>query len=100
MTEFDLKKFKDALTSTDDPIDVLDDLDEFEKIAAEPWEADHKYQSRTTVYRHKPSGRFVTVAESRSGSYWSDYDYTVPMLAEVEPQEITKTVYHSKGDWI
>ncbi|CAJ6883161.1 Uncharacterised protein [Burkholderia pseudomallei] len=100
MTEFDLEKFKAALTSEDDPIDVLEDLDEFMKVTRGQWVSDHKHEHRETVYLHKPSGRFVTVAESRSGSYWSDYEYDAPMLAEVEPREITKTVYHAKGGWV
>lgn len=100
MTEFKLEKFKAALMSEDDPIDALEDLDEFMKVTRGQWVSDHKHEHREAVYLHKPSGRFVTVAESRSGSYWSDYEYDDPMLAEVEPREITKTVYHAKGSWV
>lgn len=97
MTEFDLEKFKAALTSEDDPIDVLDDLDEFERVEKGEWVSDYKYENRETVYLHKPTGRLVEVSESRCGSYWSDYEYYEPSLQEVRPEEVTVTRYVGVG---
>ena len=57
------------------------------------WEQDHKTQSRETVFRHIPNGRFVSIIENRSGSYHTDWYYDDPEIYEVAPETKTITVY-------
>lgn len=93
-TEFDLVVILAHLIDTeDDPIDGLDDVDEFVSVEEGEWTADHKYQGRTDVFLHKTTGRFVAVNQSRSGSYHSDYEYTEPTVCEVFPHSKTITTY-------
>lgn len=93
-TEFDIKAFSLLLADgADEMLDGLDDLDEFESVEEGEWTSDHKYQARTDVFRHKPTGRFVAVHMYRSGSYHSDYEYMEPTLNEVFPHEKTITEY-------
>lgn len=56
------------------------------------WEINYKdYATKDTTYKF--GEQFFTVSESRSGSYYSDYDYDDPTCYEVVPKEVTVTRY-------
>lgn len=61
------------------------------------WEDDGKWQHSTTVFAFE--GALYWVSESRSGSYYSDYEYASshwPDMVEcdkVEPYDVTTTKY-------
>lgn len=95
---YDLALFLKLLVGGDDerPLDVLDDLDEIECVEEGDWTTDGKYQARTNIYKHLPTGRFVAVHDSRSGSYYSDYEYIYPLLNEVFPETVTQIIYKAK----
>jgi hypothetical protein len=68
-----------------------DDADEFEIVEVGEWIDDGKYSYQDTVILY--NNKFYNVAESRSGSYFTDYDYQDPQVYEVIPTQVTKTVY-------
>jgi hypothetical protein len=69
--------------------------DDWEVVKEGEWTSEHKYEHRSTIYKHVPTGRYFAVHSSRSGSYWSDYEYTDDLANEVRPVEVTVTEYHA-----
>lgn len=67
---------------------------DYEVVEEGDWINEGKYQSAEIVY--KVGDQFFCVVLSRSGSYFSDYDYLEPDCYEVEPVVITKTEYRVK----
>jgi len=55
------------------------------------WIEDGKYSFKETIIKYQ--GKFYSISEARSGSYYSDYYYNEPEAYEVEPYEITVTKY-------
>lgn len=57
------------------------------------WIDDGKYSFRNTIVSFE--GKFFDIAESRTGSYHTDYYYNDPEAYEVAPhtETITRTVY-------
>lgn len=57
------------------------------------WVNNYKdYDIKESIYKHVGSGKFYAYYDSRSGSYYSDYEYDSPdELVEVTPVE-TKTI--------
>ena len=53
------------------------------------WVDDGKYQYQQTVIRDKSTDRYFAVSQSRSGSYYSDFEYDDPEICEVSPVEYT-----------
>lgn len=90
-------KWIEAIWSeVDGPEDLGKVVDEGE------WIEDYKYQFKTdVVHVTDPSiGQHLDVPfeegyyqifQSRSGSYWSDYEYYEPTVTKVEPYEVTVT---------
>lgn len=78
-----------ALFDEDDEADetVLECVDEGE------WTSDGKYELKSDVYKHIPTGRFFCINSDRSGSYYSDYEYGERYCHEVKPVEVTVTQY-------
>lgn len=70
-----------------------DEHEDLTEVESEGWEQDGKYQSCATVYRHEPTGRFVCINQSRSGSYHSDWYYDDPTICEVVPEVVSITRY-------
>ena len=57
-------------------VELFDEDDEsIEVIECGDWTDEHKHQYRTDIVKHSPSGTFWSIDMSRSGSYWSDYEY-------------------------
>jgi hypothetical protein len=73
----------------------------FEVVEAGEWQVDHKYESKRNVVKHIESGRFFALYGSRSGSYFSHYEYEeletdkdgMVVLDEVRPVERTIVEY-------
>lgn len=57
------------------------------------WSDDGKYSMRTSIFKY--NDKFYELCETRSGSYYTDYDYHEPKINEVVPVErvITTTVW-------
>ena len=85
--ELDLKKLLAEFVEGDD------EHDDLEVVQESDWTSEGKYEYSDTVYRHIPTGRFVCIGQSRSGSYFSDYEYDDPSISEVVPEVVTITRY-------
>jgi len=55
------------------------------------WIDEHKHQYQETIISYE--NKLYCICQSRSGSYWSDYEYDEPEAYEVEPYEVTVTEY-------
>lgn len=86
LNEFDLKAF---LAAYNEDSDVFEE-EVFEHVEEGEWVQDCKYQYCTDVYLHIPSGRYVALHQSRSGSYHTDWYYNDPDLSEVF--KVTETI--------
>lgn len=62
----------------------------FEIIDYGKWINDGKYDERDSIVKYKD--RYFNINQSRSGSYFTDYDYGDQDVWEVEPFEETITV--------
>lgn len=67
----------------------------FHLVEEGEWVNEYKdYDSKTNIYQQISSGKYYAYHDSRSGSYYSDYEYDSPTeLVEVEPVQITTTIY-------
>ncbi|SMG43365.1 hypothetical protein [Paraburkholderia susongensis] len=73
-----------------------DESEDLKEIVGGDWEIDYKdYASRSTVQQHVPTGRYFSITENRSGSYYTDYFYGDSDCTEVEPVEVTVTQYRA-----
>ena len=72
-------------------IDELVGLEDVEIVEEGNWISEGKFEICETVLKYKE--KFFSMMQSRSGSYWTDYNYNDPYFLEVEPKVITKTVY-------
>ena len=71
-----------------------DDLPEnFVVVVDGDWEDEGKYSNCADVYQDKSTGKFYSIYNSRSGSYYSDYYFSEAEVYEVEPKEVVKKVY-------
>lgn len=72
-----------------------EDSDEIEIIEVGEWEIEYKdCACKESIV--KLEGKYYSITESRSGSYYSDYFYDEPTIVEVEPK--TETVVVTK--WV
>ncbi len=76
----------------------FDFSDYLKPVEIEDWVQDGKCQYRQCVYFSPKHNVHVSVNETRSGSYHSDWYYAVPTVELVEPRErvVTQTV----REWI
>lgn len=65
----------------------------FEIIEDEDWIDEGKYSFKSTFVKWKDA--YYRIDQSRSGSYFTDYDYSEPTFVQVIPEEvvITKTIW-------
>lgn len=78
-------------------IDLWENEDEqIEIIDNGKWRTDVKYEHRDTIVKF--IGRYFAIAQSRSGSYFTDYEYCDPMVYEVEPKQVTVTQWVEKKE--
>jgi hypothetical protein len=87
------------------PIQILEMLDEDGEpitddlilIEEGVWKNNYKdFDLKQDIYRWRPTDQFFNVCSSRSGSYYSDYEYDDPTCGEVVQKVITKTIYVAK----
>ena len=70
------------------------DTENFEVIEDGDFVSEGKYEHKESVVRHKETGKYYSVFQSRTGSYFTDYEFENDLEAvEVEPVEVTKTIY-------
>ncbi len=66
----------------------------FEIIEKGDWISEGKYESREVVVLEKETGKYYAAGQSRSGSYFTDYEWENDLdLVEVKPVEVTKIEY-------
>lgn len=64
---------------------------------SEDWEDDGKYSIGRNIYVDTNTNKFYAHNVSRTGSYYSDYDYYYePKLYEVEQVDVVKTIWMPK----
>lgn len=85
------EQIEQELIKADGDGDIPSDV--FEEVEIGEWTDEHKHQHKTDIYRHKPTGRLFALHNSRSGSYWSDYEYDEPTCNEVFAVQVTVTKY-------
>lgn len=84
-----LKEFEEALKASEGEVE---DIPGVEIVESGDWEIDHKdYALKSTVVHD--GEHFFRVDESRSGSYYTDYDYDEPTVTQVVPKQVTRTIY-------
>lgn len=67
---------------------------EWEMVEPGEWMSDGKYDLCNSIMKHIPTGKYYQVNSSRTGSYYTDYDYQYDgTLYEVEPKEVTITTW-------
>lgn len=66
--------------------------DGFEVVEEGDWIQDYKYQLCDIYVQHKESKKYFCIQLRRSGSYFSDYEYSDPEFYEVNRLEETKVV--------
>lgn len=60
----------------------------WETALDDDWVVNHKYEYRSSVYYVPEHNVHIMVCESRSGSYFSDYDYSDNDYYLVYPKEV------------
>jgi hypothetical protein len=80
------------------------DDSEFRLYQEDPWISEGKYESRFVILVHTPTGKFYEFQESRSGSYFTEYQYwhewqpgDTVTLSEVKPVETITITWESVG---
>lgn len=69
---------------------------EFTLVEEGEWTQEHKHQQAYHIVRHDGTGRHFGLAQSRSGSYHSDWYYDATKIAEVH--KVTETIVVDK--WV
>ena len=84
-----IKAFKESddshVSCVLDEIEEIDDYDEISDI----WEDDGKYSHGDMEFMilYKKARYYISVAQSRSGSYFSDYYYDEPTLYSIQTEK-------------
>lgn len=70
-------------------------IKDWEVIEEGEWEGE-KYMVKTNLVRHKDTGAFYHLSQSRSGSYFTDWEYDFPDLdvTEVRPIIVEVIEWH------
>lgn len=95
-----LNKLSEIIKNNDCTQDVDGKYNEdglkYVEVDGTDWEIDYKdYASKQTVFEFVDMGVYVSVTESRSGSYYSDYYYDEPDFTFCEPKKVMITSYVS-----
>jgi len=70
----------------------IEELDGAEIIEEGDWVTEYKdFAIQETIFKYE--GKFYKMTMNRSGSYYTDYDYSEPEFCEVVPRQITATIY-------
>ncbi|MDF0504854.1 hypothetical protein POK33_29395 [Burkholderia cenocepacia] len=65
--------------------------DRLDSVEEGDWTSDGKYEHRTDIMKDTQTGKFYAIHQSRSGSYFSDYEYGDTYANEVEPVQVMVT---------
>jgi len=72
-----------------------EETDDIEVIESGEWEHEYKdYFAKESIVKF--DGKYYSIVDHRSGSYYTDYNYDAPNITEVEPK--TETVVITK--WV
>jgi hypothetical protein len=62
-----------------------EETDDIEVIESGEWEREYKdYFAKEFIVKY--DGKYYSIVEHRSGSYYTDYNYDEPIITEVEPK--------------
>jgi hypothetical protein len=92
--EFDLPSFLTRYREQDNEFYEVENG--IKLVQSGDWQDEGKYSYRSDTYQHVATGRFFAISKSRSGSYFTDYDYGDPDIFEVYPHVVTRIEYHTK----
>jgi hypothetical protein len=68
-----------------------DNAPAYEPVEVTEWEDDIKYSNCQVIFRELTTGKTYSLGVSRSGSYYTDYDYSYYLKCrEVEQKEVTR----------
>ena len=75
--------------------------DEYEVVDDGHWEAEHKYEYKSLIFKYKD--KFYELSVSRSGSYYTEYYYDWEVVDEFECPEmeqvtITQEIWRKKSE--
>ncbi len=78
----------------------LDDIEYLVVVKESSWSGGGKWQTKETIVRYK--GQLFCLRDSRTGSYYSDYEYgdTVILPVEEHTEVVTKITYVPSGTCI
>ena len=86
-------EFIKRLTELEGDLDALEDESEaedlYEVVEEGDWISVGKCEYQTTIILFLPTGKHFSLDWSRSGSYYSDYDYYFGGITKVKPKEVT-----------
>lgn len=74
---------------------TIDDLPEqMEEVEDDGWEDDGKYSYKVSIFKCDQGNHFQ-IQNTRSGSYFTDYNYGEPYVTQVKPvlTTITKVIW-------
>lgn len=68
-----------------------EDHEDWELIEEDGWDDEGRYQSTSFVVKYIPTGKFYRGSYSRSGSYFTDWEYEYYDTTLYEVEEVTET---------
>ena len=76
---------EEVLAIYDNTHENEDDYDQYKIVEDGDWVSEYKYEYHTLIVSYK--GKYYQINESRTGSYFTDYDYSEPEAFEVIPEK-------------
>lgn len=71
-----------------------DEIDDpFIMIKPGTWKSEGKYQYYTDIVQNEVTDKYYAIHSSRSGSYFTDYEYGETEVEEVKPVKVEITRY-------
>jgi hypothetical protein len=81
---------KKVLSIYEETWDIVEDNEKLEVIEEGGWIVDYKWQYCTIIVKYE--GKYYEITQSRSGSPFTDYEYSPSTIIEVAPFEETKVI--------
>jgi hypothetical protein len=75
-----------------------DSTDEYTVVDTGEWVSYGKFDTKTVVFEDNLTGKFYAMYGDRSGSYYTDYEYSINNNKEVECVEV-KRITRTIEDW-
>lgn len=90
LTEKEVETIFDGLW---DEGDITED-GKWELVDGDEWVSEGKYEHRNPIIKNLETGKFYQALLTRTGSYYSDYDYQYhDELVEVKQKQVTVTTW-------